>query len=139
MQEYVACAEIEHCPLLLNAGEICDLPPGFAGLHLPAAVLAELDTRPAIDGRVGASVHNPGEAQKAGGLSFDYAIAGSLRETPSHPGVEPLGWEGFDAIMRASGIPTYAIGGMTSADLPEVHDHWGQGIAAIRTYLDVRR
>ncbi len=134
LQRLLACSEAEHCPLLLNAGEPCDLPPGFSGLHLPAAALADLSDRPDVRGRVGASVHNRAEAEKAGALGLDYAIAGSLRETPSHPGIAPLGWEGFDEIVHAAGIPVYAIGGMTPADLPEVRRHWGQGIAAIRAF-----
>lgn len=127
-------AERENCLLLLNAGKLCELPPGFAGLHLPAAALAGLEARPVGNGRLGASVHTIAEAEHAGALGLDYVIAGSLRETPTHPGIAPLGWEGFDALVRASGLPTYAIGGMTPADIPQVRAHWGQGIAAIRAF-----
>lgn len=134
LQELAACAEREGCPLFLNAGGVCDLPPGFSGLHLPAAVLNKLDARPGQAGYVGASVHTAAEAGKAGELGLDYVIAGSVRETPSHPGRESLGWQGFDALVRAAGIPVYAIGGMTPDDLDTVRQHWGQGIAAIRAF-----
>ncbi|MDN5864183.1 MAG: Nudix family hydrolase [Gammaproteobacteria bacterium] len=134
LQEFAEAAERAGCPLVLNAGEACELPAGFAGLHLPARALAGLESRPRIGGWVGASVHDVGEAEQAGRLGLDYLVAGSLRKTASHPRRMPLGWDGFDAIVRAAGMPVYAIGGMTTADLPEVHRHWGQGIAAIRAF-----
>jgi 8-oxo-dGTP diphosphatase len=122
-------------PLLqLNVGKAMEPSPGFTGLHLPAATLMALDARPPVSGWIGASVHNEAEAAKAKALGLDYAMAGSVRETPSHPGATPLGWEGFAAIARAAGIPIYAIGGMTPADVPEARRHWGQGIAAIRAF-----
>lgn len=122
-------------PLILNAGEVVSrLPKGFSGLHLPAAVLSTLDARPGVDGWVGASVHRIEEAEHARRLGLDYIIAGSVRETPSHPGSKPLGWSGFEKITLAAGIPTYAIGGMTPADLTKVQACWGQGVAAIRAF-----
>lgn len=118
--------------LLLNVAAVSGPPPGFAGLHLPAAVLAGLDARPAVSGWIGASVHDEGEAGRARELGLDYVIVGSVRETPSHPGVKPLGWDGFEKIASAAGVPAYAIGGMRFADLPAVRARWGQGIAAVR-------
>src|SRR5699024_5762638 len=90
LRELVACAEGEGSLLFLDAGGVCDLPPGFSGSHLPAAVLNQLDARPERAGYVGASVHTEAEARKAGELGLDYVIAGSVRETPSHPGCELL-------------------------------------------------
>jgi len=130
----LAIAGREYCPLFLNSGDLREPPRGFAGLHLPATTLHELDIRPELAGRVGASVHTQAEARKAGELGLDYVVAGSVRKTPSHPGVAPLGWQGFDALVRAAGIPVYAIGGMTPDDVPDVRRHWGQGIAAIRAF-----
>lgn len=125
--------ETDH-PLFLNAGEICTPPSGFSGLHLPASVLAEIDRRPDVEGWIGASVHTPAEAAHARSIGLDYVIAGSVRETPSHPGITPLGWGGFEAIVAAASMPTYAIGGMTPSDQQQVNAHWGQGIAAVRSF-----
>lgn len=130
----VAAAERVRCPLLFNAGRPCETPHGFDGVHLPAAVLSGLDARPAAEGRIGASVHTVEEAAHARAIGLDYVVAGSVRETPSHPGVAPLGWSGFEKIAAAAGRPAYAVGGMTPADLPKVRAHWGQGIAAIRAF-----
>ncbi len=120
--------------LILNSGDATPLPPVFHGLNLPAAALTALDARPEVGGWIGASVHRVEEAIYARRLGLDYVIAGSVRETPSHPGIKPLGWGGFEKIAVAAGIPTYAIGGIGLADLPRVRARWGQGVAAIRAF-----
>ncbi len=120
--------------LILNSGDVIPLPPIFHGLHLPAAALTTLEARPAVDGWIGASVHCIEEAVQARRLGFDYVIAGSVRDTPSHPGTELLGWDGFEKIAAAAGIPAYAIGGVGPVDLSRVRARWGQGIAAIRAF-----
>jgi 8-oxo-dGTP diphosphatase len=120
--------------LILNSGGVTSLPPIFHGLHLSAAALTALEARPTVDGWIGASVHCVEEAIQARRLGLDYIIAGSVRDTPSHPGTESLGWDRFEKIVAAAGIPTYAIGGVGPVDLPRVRAHWGQGIAAIRAF-----
>lgn len=121
-------------PLILNSGEIGTLPPGFSGLHVPAAVLGTLESRPRVEGWIGASVHSVDEAAQARRLGLDYVIAGSVCDTPSHPGIQPLGWHRFGEIAVAAGMPTYAIGGVGPEHLDRVREQWGQGIAAIRAF-----
>lgn len=121
-------------PLILNSGGIGALPPGFSGLHVPAAVLGTLEVRPRIEGWIGASVHSVDEAVQARRLGLDYVVAGSVRGTPSHPGFQPLGWHRFGEIAAAAGIPTYAIGGVGPEHLDRVREQWGHGIAAIRAF-----
>lgn len=121
-------------PLILNSGDVRALPPGFSGLHVPATVLATLEARPPAEGWVGASVHSVDEAAHARRLGLDYVIAGSVHETLSHPGIDPLGWDRFGEIAAAAGMPTYAIGGVGPGDIDRVRRHWGQGVAAIRAF-----
>ena len=122
-------------PVLLNFGGVIDrLPEGFSGLHLPARAMLELGRRPAGTGLTGASVHSPEEARRARELGLDYVIAGNVRSTPSHPGRAPLGWNRFEEIAFAAGLPAYAIGGVGPKDLPRARVHWGQGVAGIRAF-----
>lgn len=121
-------------PLVLNSGQVRTLPPGFSGLHVPASVLSALESRPQVGGWVGASVHTVDEAARARRLGLDYVIAGSVNDTPSHPGILPLGWARFGEIAAAAGMPTYAIGGVGPEDMARVREQWGQGIAAIRAF-----
>lgn len=121
-------------PLILNPGEVLDLPEGFKGLHLPARTMHELEQKPASPGLIGASVHTPEEARRANELGLDYVIIGNLRSTSSHPGRSPLGWSRFEEIALTAGLPAYAIGGVGPKDLPLVRGHWGQGVAGIRAF-----
>lgn len=121
-------------PVLLNAAGSESTPAGFAGLHLPAAVLRSLTRRPQADGWLGASVHNVAEALHARRLALDYVLVGNVRGTSSHPDRRPLGWSGFEKIAAAAGVPAYAIGGVGPSDLEEVRRRWGQGVAAIRAF-----
>ena len=121
-------------PVLLNPGEAVALPEGFSGLHLPGRALRGLKQRPPGPGLIGASVHDPGEARRAGELALDYVVVGNLRPTPSHPGRPPLGWARFEEIALAAGLPSYAIGGADPGDVSLVRSHWGQGVAGIRAF-----
>ncbi|KAF1708834.1 DNA mismatch repair protein MutT [Pseudoxanthomonas kalamensis DSM 18571] len=104
-----------------------------AGVQLRAAQLAGLDRRPLpAELPVAASCHTAEELQHAQRLDCDFAVLGSLQATPSHPGIAPLGWTGFDALRESVSLPLYAIGGLGPDDIPQARNHGAQGIAAIR-------
>jgi 8-oxo-dGTP diphosphatase len=56
--------------------------------------------------------------------------------TQTHPGAATLGWEQFAGLVAQVNLPVYALGGMTEAYLDQVRHSGGQGIAAIRAFLD---
>jgi 8-oxo-dGTP diphosphatase len=117
--------------VLLNADEALARAVGADGVHLTAARLATINARPAFD-RVGASVHTSAELRRAEGLGIDLAVLGPVHSTPTHPGVPPLGWDGFERIARDAAIPVFAIGGLVPADLEHAWTHGAHGIAMIR-------
>ena len=122
-------------PVLLNLGEASDSLPGhFSGLHLPARAMSGLTGRPAVPGWVGASVHTLAEARRARELGLDYVVIGNVRPTASHPERPPLGWNRFEKIALAAGVPAYAIGGLGPDDRHLARGHWGQGVAGIRAF-----
>jgi 8-oxo-dGTP diphosphatase len=102
------------------------------GVHLNGSRLRHLAQRPDF-ALVGASVHSAEELQQAGGLGLDYTLLGHVQPTASHPGVTPLGWQGFAAVL-ADGIPlpVYALGGLTSSDLDRARQHAAHGVALMR-------
>ena len=105
------------------------------GLHLRAAQLVEPARRPMPDGvPVGASCHTLEDLRRAQDLGCDFAVLGTLKPTPSHPGEPGIGWEAFARLREAVSLPIYAIGGLGAADLPEARRHGAQGIAAIRAW-----
>lgn len=121
-------------PVLLNTGDVRELPVGFSGRHLPASILRSLKRRPAGRGWLGASVHDVAEACQARALGLDYVIVGNVAPTPTHPGTTPLGWPRFGEIAAAANLPAYAIGGVSPEDLGQVRSLWGQGVAGIRAF-----
>ena len=105
---------------------------GADGVHLKSAHLGLLTKRPELD-LVGASIHSRAELDQAIALGCDFAVLGSVKATPTHPGGATLGWSGFVDIAAASAIPVYGIGGLGPADVyPDAWQHGAHGIAAIR-------
>ena len=102
------------------------------GVHLNGTRLRHLALRPDFEW-VGASVHSAEELQQAAALGLDYALLGHVQPTASHPGVTPLGWQGFTAVL-ADGIPlpVYALGGLQQQDLPRARQHGAHGVALMR-------
>lgn len=118
----------------LAADGTLSLPEGYSGLHLSAATLSALTTRPKGAEWVGASVHSIAEAQRARRLGLDYVFIGNVQATRTHPDRAPLGWDVFEEIATAAGLPAYAIGGLGPAHVGLARAHWGRGVAAIRAF-----
>ena len=77
-------------------------------------------------------MHTSAELRKAERLGIDFAVLGPINPTPTHPGVTPIGWEGFERIARDAAIPVFAIGGLGPADLERAWMHGAHGIAMVR-------
>ncbi|MBB1059120.1 Nudix family hydrolase [Marilutibacter spongiae] len=103
------------------------------GVHLTSSQLMALEARPlAADLPVGASCHDLQELRKAEALGCDFAVLGTLKPTPSHPGNAGIGWDGFSRLREQVSLPIYAIGGLGPGDMDDARQHGAQGIAAIR-------
>jgi 8-oxo-dGTP diphosphatase len=119
--------------VLLNAGpervvEVC-----AAGVHLNTQRLMRLSQRPLpAHLRVAASCHNADELHQAMRVGCDFVVLGPVQPTATHPGAAHLGWSGLHALCEVTGVPVYALGGMTEADLDAAWRAGAQGIAAIR-------
>lgn len=89
-------------------------------------------------GLIGVSVHDEADMRAARLLSADFVVLGHVRETPSHPGAAGMGWDEFTRRAARAGLPVFAIGGLSSADLGEARRHSAHGIAGIRGLLGGR-
>jgi 8-oxo-dGTP diphosphatase len=83
-------------------------------------------------GLVGASCHDTAELRAAEALGADFAVLGPVQATPSHPDSRPLGWNDFEALVRGSAIPVYALGGVMRSDLDRARARGAHGIAMVR-------
>ena len=104
---------------------------GADGLHLPAAQLAARSQRPEFP-LVAASCHTAAELERAAQLGCDFAVFGPVRATASHPGVAGIGWEKFSTALGVPPLPTFALGGLSRADMDMARRAGAHGIAAIR-------
>lgn len=103
---------------------------GADGVHFSASGLAELSTRPG-DLLAAASCHSAAELARATELGLDFALLGPVATTLSHPGAQPIGWDGFARLARGTCIPVYGIGGLRRGDLERAWKAGAHGIAMI--------
>ena len=107
------------------------------GVHLRADSISPAAVRRIAPGGflVGLSVHAEGEARNAG-AAVDYLIAGPAFPTASKPDATAwLGESGLAAIVRETGAPVLAIGGVTLNVMPRIAACGAAGFAAIELFL----
>jgi len=92
-----------------------------------------LTTRPKW---LAASCHNLEQLQQAQNIGVDFVVLAPVLATQTHPGAASLGWEQFADLVAQANLPVYALGGMTESSLITARQSGGQGIAAIRAFLD---
>lgn len=102
--------------------------PGADGLHVTAAELMQMRSRPRGMLLAG-SCHTREELEHAMQLGLDFAVVGPVKEKS---GSTPFGWAGFRRIVRHTTIPVYAIGGVTPGDLEDAWLAGAHGLAMIR-------
>ncbi len=99
--------------------------PGADGIHFTAAQLMALKARPK-QGLAAASCHTREELERAMQLGLDFAVLGPVNDKAA------IGWERFAALAQDSGIPVYAIGGLSPSDLQRARRAGAHGLAMIR-------
>ena len=110
--------------VLVNGGPAAD------GIHLTAEQLMTMRTRPKA-GLVAASCHTVDELGHAMAIGLDFVVLGPVKPTPSHAGMNVLGWDGFRRIAEGASIPVYAIGGLRRSDLDDARRAGAHGLAMI--------
>lgn len=122
--------------LLLNCAPELARELEADGVHLSSRRLAELTQRPNGLAWVGASVHGAKELADAQQFGVDFAVLGPVQATASHPDAKPLGWEQFGALVADVNLPVFALGGLDETAVSIARQRGGQGIAAIRAFLN---
>jgi 8-oxo-dGTP diphosphatase len=106
------------------------------GIHLTSQHLMSIDKRPESKRWVAASCHNIEELHHAQKIEVDFVVLAPVLPTPTHPGAEVLGWDQFAELVANINLPVYALGGLSKDDLRTVQKAGGQGIAAVRAFLE---
>lgn len=105
---------------------------GLTGLHLTSRDLMLARQRPEGFTLVAASCHDPVELAQAQRLGLDCVVLSPVLPTSSHPGRQPIGWDGFAAWVDTVALPVYALGGVGGLAAAEAWQHGAQGVAGIR-------
>lgn len=107
------------------------------GVQVGARGLAPADARRVIGPHrlLGVSVHAAAEARAAVEGGADCVLAGTIWQTPSHPG-RPGAGVGLIREIAAVGIPVIAIGGVAAARTAEAREAGAAGVAVIRGVWD---
>jgi 8-oxo-dGTP diphosphatase len=106
------------------------------GIHLTSVDLLACKQRPENKQWVAASCHNIEELQHAQKIGVDFVVLAPVLPTPTHPDAKVLGWDQFAELIAQIKLPVYALGGLYQADLLTAQKAGGQGIAAVRAFLE---
>ena len=111
------------------------------GVHLGQDDLPVPDARALLghDAVIGLTTGTLDLVRDSAGVAFDldYLGAGPFRRTPTKDsGREPLGVEGYPALVRATMLPIVAIGDVTPADVPALTRTGIAGVALVRSVMD---
>ena len=131
VERAVVLARAAGADVLVN-GDIALAARLGIGVHLRAAQVSSLTSKPAVPGAVIASCHTLDELLRAQASGCDAAVLGPVQPTASHPGQAGIGWDAFAGLRERVALPIYAIGGLDANDVAVARAHGAQGVAAIR-------
>lgn len=134
--KHAYCLCQQHGALLLINSAVKLTDNMADGIHLTSRDLMAMQTRPAHIQWLAASCHNLQQLNHAEQISVDFVVLAPVLATKSHPETLPLGWQKFAELVNECNLPVYALGGQTLAHKTIAQQAGGQGIAAIRAFLD---
>jgi thiamine-phosphate pyrophosphorylase len=125
-------------PLIMNDRIDLVLALNLEGVHLRANSLPVPVARRLVGANrlVGISAHSVEEVRQANQDGADYVVFGPIFDTlRKRPFGAPLGLEVLADACGESNVPVFAIGGVTSARVPEVRRAGAHGVAVIGAVL----
>lgn len=102
---------------------------GAAGLHWP-----ERQLPPRVRGFATASAHSLAALRRAERAGAGAVLLSPVLPTASHPGAPALGIGRFAALVRASRLPVYALGGLDGRSAGRLAGSGAAGLAAIAAF-----
>lgn len=137
-QEVQAITASRAVPLIMNDRVDLVLALNLAGVHLRANSLPVSVARRLVGAHrlVGISTHSVDEVRQANQDGADYVLFGPVFDTPlKRQFGPPVGLNALTDACARSAIPVFAIGGITSARVPDVRRTGAHGIAVIGAIL----
>jgi thiamine-phosphate pyrophosphorylase len=129
----------EHCALfILNDRPDLVAATGADGVHVGQDDLDVVDAREVVgpDRIVGLSTHSPSQIDAAGGAPVDYIGVGPVHATPTKPGRPAVGLELVRYAAEHAGLPWFAIGGISPANVAAVREAGAERVAVVRALTE---
>lgn len=134
-KEVIDICHNAECKVLLSTYHSNDILSLADGLHLSSNLLLRRKERGVSDDLIlGASCHSREELRHAQSIGCDFAVLGPVNKTVSHLNAPAIGWDTFSGMCNESGMPVYALGGMTPMHLAEAWQNGAQGVAGISAF-----
>ena len=125
------------CWLVVNDRADVALATGARGVQLTSRSMSVADARQVSSAlAIGASVHEVEESARAARAGADWAVAGHVFPTATHPDEPERGPALVRAIAARAAIPIIAIGGVLPWHVPLLLGAGAHGVAAIRGIWD---
>jgi thiazole tautomerase (transcriptional regulator TenI) len=125
------------CWLVVNDRADVALATGARGVQLTSRSMSVRDARSVSSAlAIGASVHEVEEGVRAARAGADWAVAGHIFPSTSHPDEPERGPALVRAIAARAPIPIIAIGGVLPWHVPLLRGAGAHGVAAIRGIWD---
>lgn len=125
---------------LLIAGDIALAVRLRAGLHLPEKQPASVKIRlwQRRGGLLTGAAHSRTALRRAKAFGADAALLSPVFATQSHPGARPLGLLALRNLVRTSGLPVVALGGVNCFTLRRLRAIPLAGVAVVGAVADGR-
>ena len=103
------------------------------GVHLPENDLPPDAARLALSHHAlcGVSVHSVEAAVQATQQGANYLVFGPIFQTSSHPEIAPVGLNALRAVVAATPLPVYAVGGINAGSTRACIEAGAHGVAVI--------
>jgi thiamine-phosphate pyrophosphorylase len=111
---------------------------GADGVHVGQDDLDVIVAREVVgpDRIVGLSTHTPSQIDAAGGVPVDYIGVGPVHATPTKPGRPAVGLELVRYAADHAGVPWFAIGGVSPANVVAVREAGAERVAVVRALTE---
>lgn len=78
-----------------------------------------------------ASCHDKYSLRRAASIDSDFVVLSPVKKTASHPGANPVGWQGFQQLCATTALPVYALGGLALSEVRQARQSGAQGVALV--------
>jgi len=85
---------------------------------------------------VGLSTHSPSQIDAAGSVPVDYIGVGPVHATPTKPGRPAVGLELVRYAAENTGLPWFAIGGISPLNVAAVREAGAERVAVVRALTE---